>query len=149
MRLACVVGCRRRTIQTSGLRHEPLSVHDLNCYLGVIKVGSKGGQATPLATEAEGMRFDFSGVHDLDLGVIKVGSKGGQATPLATEVEGVRFTFSGVHDLDLGVIKVGSKGGQATPLATEVEGVRFNFSGVHDLDGEGNVYFTDSRSLLP
>ncbi|XP_021302458.1 uncharacterized protein LOC110429998 [Sorghum bicolor] len=91
------------------------------------------------------MRFDFSGVHDLDLGVIKVGSKGGQATPLATEVEGVRFTFSGVHDLDLGVIKVGSKGGQATPLTTEFEGVRFNFSGVHDLDDEGNVYFTDSR----
>ena len=41
-------------------------VHDLNCYLGVIKVGSKGGQATPLSTEAEGVRFNFRGVHDLD-----------------------------------------------------------------------------------
>jgi hypothetical protein len=37
-----------------------------DAYFGLLKVGPEGGQATPLATEAEGVRLNFTNDLDLD-----------------------------------------------------------------------------------
>ena len=38
----------------------------VDAYFGLLKVGPEGGLATPLTTEAEGVRFNFTNDPDLD-----------------------------------------------------------------------------------
>ncbi|PAN44993.1 hypothetical protein PAHAL_9G086600 [Panicum hallii] len=51
-----------------GLRFDKKSgdLYIADAYFGLLKVGPEGGLATPLATEAEGVRFNFTNDLDLD-----------------------------------------------------------------------------------